>query len=645
MPRSKELTFRGLVLGALITLIFTAANIYLALKIGLTFASSIPAAVISMAVLRMLGGSSILENNMVQSQASAAGTLSCVFATFPALILLGYWSSFPWLLVAGISAAGGIAGVLFTIPLRHALVNGSSLVYPEGVAAAEILRAGESHEGSEGAARRLILLLRGAALSGGMALASGGLRIISDSAGCVLTAGQAVFRFSTGFSLALVGAGYLVGLAGGLAMLLGFVLAWGIAVPWLTAVMDNPGHLAPSAFAMSVWTGKVRFIGAGTIAVAALWTLGELALPVARGVRTALSRTLSGPADTDRDLPPWLIVTTGGLISAALFALFCLFLAPATSSVILAALTGTLFFLVFGFLTAAACGYMAGLVGSSSSPISGIGLIANVLISSLLLLFNSTGLLAPVFSADHYHLAIAFTIAILSAITAASAISNDNLQDLKTGQLVGASPWKQEAVLIIGCLTGAVIIPPVLNLLYQTYGFTGALPRPDMDPTRALSAPQPALMAMIANGIFNRSLDWTMLTIGAGLGGCLILANTLLRRKKMSLPPLAAGIGLYLPPQVSLTLAIGAGIGWLVHRRHRQGEAGPGTMIASGLIVGESLTGVLLAAVAAATGRDDTLSLQEYIPPLGAQIAGGIIFIAACIWFARNMNDKRKTKS
>ncbi|GEN64440.1 OPT family oligopeptide transporter [Acetobacter oeni] len=638
---SRELTVRGLIIGALITVVFTASNTYLGLKIGLTFASSIPAAVISMSVLRLLGGGTILENNMVQSQASAAGTLSTVFAVFPALILIGHWARFPYLETVGLTAAGGMAGVLFTIPLRRALVNESTLPYPEGVAAAEILRAG--HEQASDGARNdgLMTLLAGTVISAAFSFASGGLRVLSDGAAVVFSSGSSVFRLSTGFSLALLGAGYLVGIAGGMAMLFGYVLSWLIAVPWLTAITPNTDHLAPGAFATWVWLHKVRFIGAGAIALASVWTLGELAGPVIRGVKDALVSRV-GVSTDNRDLSPRTI----GLIGAALFVVVAVFLTafllPFTSHVLIPVLFGSVFMFVFGFLTAAACGYMAGLVGSSSSPISGIVLIATILVSSCLLGLEALGLLPDVFSANGHHLAIAFTIIILSAIVASAAISNDNLQDLKTGQLLGASPWKQETVLLVGCGIGALVIPPVLNLLYQAYGFTGALPRPDMDPARALAAPQPAIIAMVASGIFEHNLDWTLISIGFALGAGLIVLDRQMKRRGLSLPPLAVGIGLYLPPAVSTTLAVGAGIGWWLQRGmgKTESEAGPGTMIASGLIVGESLMGVALAAISGISGSDNALSVvRSGIAPWDT-ILGCLAFVGVCCWFVMRV---RKT--
>ncbi|MCP9318803.1 oligopeptide transporter, OPT family [Acetobacter persici] len=658
-PSVRELTVRGLILGALITIVFTASNVYLGLRIGLTFASSIPAAVISMAVLRALGRSTLLENNMVQSQASAAGTLSCVFATFPGLIMTGFWHSFPFWQTAGLSLAGGIAGVLFTIPLRRALVTESALPYPEGVAAAEILRAG----GETGNSKSLSALIGGSVVAGVFSFACSGLQILADTVSITGSVGAAVFRFSGGLSLALLGAGYLVGLAGGLAMLLGCVLAWGLGVPWLTAHMPNPEHLDAASFANAIWLHKVRFIGAGAIAISSLWTLVELMGPVLRGL-SSVFRNRSGALvpDADRDLSPRTMMVLLAVTVLLLGGLFAAFLAPMAHGIWPAVCAAVLFCVVFGFVMAAACGYMAGIVGSSSSPISGIIIIAAVLCALMILGLESLGLMPAEMMAEGQTLATGFTILLLSAITATVAISNDNLQDLKTGQLVGASPWKQEVALIAGCVVGAAVIPPVLNLLYQAYGFAGApMPRPGMDPAHALAAPQPALIAMIAKGIFTQSLDWSMLSIGFGLGAVLIGLDLLLRRRQLSLPPLGVAVGIYLPASVSVTLAVGAVLGWVLNRalKKRRATAAPaedahhqpdgtapehdasiGTMLASGFIVGESLIGVALAVLSGTLGKDNALSLAAFLPAGTPAILGLVAFCAVCFWFSRKVLHK-----
>ncbi|EHH68673.1 OPT family oligopeptide transporter [Gluconobacter morbifer] len=620
----RELTLRGIVLGALITVVFTAANVYLGLKIGLTFGSSIPATIISMAVLRLLGGGTTLENNMVQTQASAAGTLSCVFAAFPALIMVGYWHEFPYFVTFLLTMAGGMTGVVFTIPLRRALVSNSDLPYPEGTACAEILRASSP----EGDAESLRSLTAGSIVAAVMAFATSGLRLLSESFTTAVTWGTSAFQFSGSFSLALLGTGYLVGIGGGLAMLLGVALAWGVMIPVLGHFNPVPD---PVAAAPSLWVHKVRFIGAGTIAVAAIWTLIALAGPVTKGLKEALStHSRRTQEETDRDLAPrTLIILSLGLalLLSALFAQFLWPVIPHGHTLFVLVLLGLISCFGLGFLVASACGYMAGIVGSSSSPISGVGIIAIIAISVALWGLESCGLLAP----GERSVTIAFGLFILSAITASAAVSNDNLQDLKTGQLVKAAPWKQEIALLIGCLVGAIVIPWVLQILYQAYGFVGALPRPDMDPTHALAAPQPALMAAIATGILTHDLDWKMLEIGAALGIMLVLADLGLKRRRLSLPPLAVGMGIYLPADISITIAIGTGLGWAL----RGFPKTQGTMIASGFIVGESLVGVGLAALSGATGSTETLALP--VPHAVATFLGAAAFLAVMAWFGRRV--------
>ena len=635
---TRELTIRGLILGALITVVFTASNVYLGLKIGLTFASSIPATVISMAVLRALGGSSILENNLVQTQASAAGTLSCVFATIPGLVMIGFWSGFPFWQSFFITLFGGATGVLFTIPLRRALVTRSALPYPEGVACAEILRVA-SPEGNQQALKALI---RGGVLAAAVTFLSTGLRVIQEGWSLTLSLGPAIFRMQGAYSFALIGTGYLVGLAGGLAMLGGVVIGWGIAVPWLTVLLPHPAGVSPAAFATELWVHKVRFMGAGTIAVAACWTVGALLGPVLKGLREAFSSTHRDTLDdSDRDLPPLVMnALLAGLI-LGLGALFTLFLWPVTphDGLLLVMLAlGLAACLLIGFLVASACGYMAGIIGSSSSPISGISIISVVTLCMALLGLEALHLVPDALSAHEQHIAIAYIMFVLTALTGSAAISNDNLQDLKTGQLVGASPWKQEVVLLIGCVVGALVIPPVLNILYQAYGFAGALPRADMDPARALAAPQPALMVDIARGILLRNLDWSMILIGAGIGVALIVIDRLLKLRNLALPPLAVGMGIYLPADVSVTIAIGAVIARLfdtARQNESHGDDSTGTMLASGFIVGESLIGVVIAVLSGVTGHSALLALP--VSASVAQILGIVVFVSCMIWFARQL--------
>jgi len=642
----RELTLRGLVLGAVITVVFTAANVYLGLKVGLTFASSIPAAVISMAMLRLLGGGSILENNMVQTQASAAGTLSSVIFVLPALVMVGHWHGFPFWQSAGVCAAGGVMGVLFTIPLRRAMVVNSTLPYPEGVAAAEILRVGhgETAPGEPGAAD----IAAGGIVAALASFASTGLHVIGEGISQWFTIGHAAFRLSTGFSLALLGAGYLVGIQGGLAMLLGAILAWGVAVPILTTLHPAGAGVAIIPYATGLWAHQVRFMGAGMIAVAAIWSLIGLLGPTIAGVRDSLRASAAAASEegsprTERDMTPrWIaIVFAAALAAMALsFAVFLSDSLPAVAAGIWGLVVfGCAFSVIFGFMVAAACGYMAGLVGSSSSPISGIAIIATILTSLLLLLILSGGSMLATQAGQQA--AIALTLFTVSVVLATATVSNDNLQDLKTGYLVGATPWRQQTVLIVGCVVGAVVIPPVLDLLYHAYGFPGAMPDAHMDPAQSLAAPQATLMAAIARGIFGHALDWGSVLIGVVGGMALILADAALKRaRRAGLPVLAVGIGLYLPPTVGVTLALGAILGWLIDRRlaprpDADRARRRGVLLASGFIVGESLVGVAMAAIIGATGNQSALALVGDGFAGVAAWLGLAVFLAVAVWFAR----------
>ncbi|VVE51838.1 OPT family oligopeptide transporter [Pandoraea fibrosis] len=672
-----ELTVRGMILGALITVVFTASNVYLGLKVGLTFSSSIPAAVISMAVLRALRGGNILENNMVQTQASAAGTLSSIIFVLPGLLMIGHWQGFPFGLTLAICASGGILGVLFTIPLRRAMVVDSDLPYPEGVAAAEILRVGS--EGDDAAlsddktspakregtqeASGVREIAFGGVVSALFAFATAGLKVLGESITAWIPAGAAVFRLTTGFSLALIGAGYLIGIVSGLAILFGIVFSWGIAVPVLTSITPNTDGQTIAAFANGLWQHKVRFMGAGVIGVSAVWTLITLAKPMVDGVKTSFtalgqSRGKGGKGRafgrTEQDLSPYWVIGLTLVCVAVWVVTFGVFLAEAPLSfgaIATLVACSVIFAVVFGFLVAAACGYMAGLVGSSASPISGIGIVAVVLVSLLILsVSQASGLLD---TSEGSKLAIALALFTTSAVIAIATISNDNLQDLKTGWLVGATPWRQQVALLVGCVVGAAVIPPVLNLLYNAYGFTDALPRPGMDPSQALSAPQAILMTAIAKGIFTHKLDWSMLGIGALLGLALIAIDAMLAKRGgvARLPVIAVGIGIYLPPTIGSVLVIGAVLGWIAQRvlkaraRAQGKDYGPfaeaaerrGVLLASGLIVGESLVGVAMAMVVGFTGSDSPLAIVgSHFAPTAEWLAL-IVFAGICVVLVRRV--------
>lgn len=653
------MTVRGIILGALITVIFTASNVYLGLKVGVTFASSIPAAVISMAVLKFFKDSSILENNMVQTQASSAGTLSSVIFVLPGLLMMGYWQDFPFWQTMLICAAGGTLGVLFTIPLRRAMVVNSNLPYPEGVAAAEILKAGNNADGDSGVKD----IAYGGVLAGLVAFLTNGLRIMADGASAWIQTGKAAFQLPMGFSLALLGAGYLIGIVGGIAMLIGVILTWGVAVPYFTMSEDIAADASLIDSAMTVWKTKVRYIGVGTIGIAAIWTLLILMKPMIEGMVHSF-RMLKGGQEAsehriDIDLSPktmiYILIATVALIVISLHHFIAA--APISPELSILLVVVCTFLAVFiGFFVAAASGYMAGLVGSSSSPISGIGIISVIVISLVLVsIGNASGLFETV---DGQKFLTALTLFTASIVITTACISNDNLQDLKTGLLVEATPWRQQVALIIGCFVGALVIAPVLEILYHAYGFSGALPRPDMDPSQALSAPQATLMTAISQGIFTNKLEWTYILTGVGLGAVLITIDAFLKKvsnKVFSLPVIAVGIGIYLPPSINTPVIVGAFLAWIMARHiaklgNKEVSAKAerfGTLFSAGLIVGESLMGVILAfiiAVSVTTGGSEaplSLNLENW-DTIGEWL-GLIVFIVGIVIFASRVLRAKKS--
>ena len=661
----RELTLRGMILGALITVIFTASNVYLGLKVGLTFASSIPAAVISMAVLKFFKDSNILENNMVQTQASAAGTLSSIIFVLPGLLMAGYWSGFPFWQTALLCMAGGILGVIFTIPLRYAMVVKSELPYPEGVAAAEILKVGSHEEEGRQGGSGIKELAAGGALAGFMSFCSNGLRVIADSASYWFKSGTAIFQLPMGFSLALLGAGYLVGLTGGIAILLGISIAWGIAVPYFSSHIPQPADMEMAAFAMKLWKEKVRFIGAGTIGIAAVWTLLMLLKPVVEGLRMSFKSFGGGaPAAerTEQDLSPKTMIFWVLSMMLVLGVSFYHFIGDSyiTGGMAwLLVVVCTLLASIIGFLVAAACGYMAGLVGSSSSPISGVGIVSIVIISLVLLVVGeSGGLMAD--EANRKFL-LALTLFCGSAVICVASISNDNLQDLKTGYLLKATPWRQQIALIIGCIVGAFVISPVLELLYEAYGFTGAMPREGMDAAQALAAPQATLMTTIASGIFAHNLEWAYIFTGIAIGAVLIVVDLVLKKSsggKRALPVLAVGMGIYLPPSVTMPIVIGAVLAAVLKHiigkkaENREGRLKNaeriGTLFSAGLIVGESLVGVVMAFIIAFSvtngGSDAPLALGLENWETTASWLGLAFFITSMVFFAQRVLKAGRVK-
>jgi putative OPT family oligopeptide transporter len=610
----KELTIRGIILGALITVVFTAANVYLGLKIGLTFATSIPAAVISMAVLKAFKDSTIQENNIVQTIASAAGTLSAIIFVLPGLVMVGWWTGFPYWLSVAVIAIGGILGVMYSVPLRRALVTGTDLPYPEGIAAAEVLKVGAGVGGTEENRRGLVMIIWSSIVSAGYALLAA-LGVVASAASKAFRTGSGATQVSTSFSLALIGVGHLVGLAVGAAMFVGLLISWAYLVPHYTSLAGAiPAGTSLDDFIGDVFVHKVRFIGAGTIGIAAIWTLLRIIGPIIAGIRGALAANRERKAGrgealplTERDIP---IGTVTLVILLSMIPIGLLLHAFASTPPIADSPTATIlisivYILIAGVVIAAVCGYMAGLIGASNSPISGVGILSVLGVALILAaLFPNAG-------GDMSKSLVAFALFVTAIVFGVATISNNNLQDLKTGQLVEATPWRQQVALVLGVIFGSVVIPPILDVLNTAFTFQGA---PGAKAS-ALAAPQAQLISAIAQGVLGGNLDWNLIGYGAIIGVVVVIVDELLRKaKRGALPPLAVGMGIYLPMALTLLIPIGAVLGylyekWAARSTNPEFAQRMGVLLATGLIVGESLFGVIFAGVVAATNKDAPLAI------------------------------------
>jgi putative OPT family oligopeptide transporter len=645
----KELTVRGLIIGIIITLVFTAANVYFGLKAGLTFSTSIPAAVISMAILRGFRDATIQENNIVQTVASAAGTLSSIIFVLPGLIMIGWWTEFPFWISFWICALGGILGVMYSIPLRRALVTTSDLPYPEGVACAEVLKVGSSSSSKhasdiEHGRAGLLAVLWGSIVAAVFAVVVQ-TQVLAADVGQTFRIGRrgSVSGYDFFLSFALLGIGHLVGLSVGIAMLIGALIGWGWGVPHFSA-MSGDITTAAATLAQKTWSTKVRFIGAGAIGVSAIWTLLKLVKPVARGLAGAMAASRArkaGRADTlpitERDIPIGIV----GLVTLICMLPIAWLLGYFGNSSGLGAhlptliIGGVAYVVLMSFFVSAVCGYMAGLIGSSNSPLSGIGIL--VVIGAALLLVIGV---KPYVSPDANKALMAFALFTTAVIFNVAAIANNNLQDLKTGQLVDATPWKQQVALIFGVIAGSFVIPPVLDLVNHAYGFVGA-PGGEAR-AHPLPAPQAGLISSLAQGVIAADIDWSLIRIGGMIGVGIILLDEILARttRHMRVPPLAVGLGIYLPTQSTLMIVVGAVAGWLFDRRADR-TARPestkqlGVLLASGLIVGEGIIGVVISAIIVFSGKDAPLALVGPGFEIAGKFLGGLGFAAIAIGLYR----------
>ncbi len=591
-----EITIKAVILGIILSVVLAGANAYLGLFAGMTVSASIPAAVISMGILRLFRRSNILENNIVQTAASAGESLAAgVIFTIPSLILMNYWGEFgfnQYWTITGIAATGGLIGVLFTIPLRRALIIEEQLQFPEGIATAEVLASGE------GGATGLKYLVQ-AGLAGAFFKIAGESAMVlwSDIVTVTKRVGDSFASFQLNMSPALVSVGYIIGLNISLLVFSGGIIGRWIFLPLLApSYIDQIplADLANSADAVNwLHNNVIKYIGVGAMIVGGLWALISLRSSLGKGIKSSLEaydRMKSNDGATiertEMDTPiKWVGI-------ALLFSIIPIFAISLTvvHSVPLSAFMAVLM-LIAGFLFSAVAAYMAGLVGSSNNPISGVT-IATVLSSSLLLfiLYKNGVNVGP-----------AAAIFIGAVVCCAAAIGGDNLQDLKTGYIVGATPWKQQVMQAIGVISGSLVMMPVLWMLHKKYGIgTDAHLASDLQ-GHALEAPQASLMANIARGVFDQNLPWNLIMMGCLMAVVIIILDKYLERKGSTFrtPILAVAVGTYLPFHLSSPIFIGGLISYLTIGKmspHGKDDINQkGLLFASGLITGEALIGILLA--------------------------------------------------
>lgn len=646
-----EITLKVVLLSIFLALLLSATNTYLALKIGILTSASIPAAVLSMAILRFFSHSNILQNNLVQTAASAGEAVAGgIVYTVPALIILHYWTHFGYWENFFIGVTGGTLGVIFSVPLRHLLVNEPGLSFPEGKAIAAVLQA----EASQELGVREIFL--GGAVGALLEFAQTGLKVIASTFQSWFITGPTIIGFGSGFSTTLIAAGYLVGFNVGCSIFIGALTTWLIGVPmvtYFTHVALNQGVTAAAIVANL--QGELRYIGVGAMLTAGVWTLLTLFKSFATSLRLSLKVANPTPykslARTERDIPRPILAIALIILGLATYFLFNAILPLAALNLattfkipfLLACLS---YVLIIGFIFVVICSYFSGLVGVSASPGSAV-IIGGILISALLLRVFLTAL--PIIFSPHQLLDAAAIIIIMGAVvTGAACIANDNIQDLKVGHILGATPWKQQIMLVLGVIIAASMAPVVMNLLFNAYGIADVVPRVGMDPTKTLPAPPAAVMAALTQAVFNYQLPWRYLGIGAAIISGVVVFNPLLKKYNASVSVLAYAIGMYLPLDSSMPLFIGSMMAFIVQHgvasvdvQQRQRRLQFSTILACGIVAGSALMDVALTIPVAATQNPELFKIMPpYLNSLAVVLA--LLMVAALgRWFYKTATAKR----
>jgi len=661
-----EITVKAVILSLILVVVLAAANGYLGLKVGTTVSASIPAAVISMGILRLFRRSNILENNIVQTAASAGEALVGGIAfILPALVIIHYWNTFNYWETVVIAGIGGIFGVMFSVPLRRVLLAQKTLRFPEGTAIGQVLKASAS--GGTG----LKYLISGSLVGGIISFLQGGFQVISGSwESWYKTSNNVIFGIGTGFDPALIGAGYIIGINVAISMFVGVTIGWIIGIPVLSHIYSVAQSGDPASAAIDLWHSHVRYIGVGTMLLGGLWTLCTLMKPIIQGLHSSIvsvkAMRLAGAPPvprTERDISInyvfWAMLV---LLIPLAFLLYhfannsILQLGNSFKFSVIAA--GILVVVFIGFLFSAIGGYFAGLLGSTNSPGSSLTIATLVIVSLVILaLFGLHANFEP--NTAQKLAAAALAIIITSIVSAAVVVTNETIQDLKAGQIVGATPWKQQFMLILGTIVAAFTIPLILQLLFNAYGIGGVFPHPGMDPSQMLAAPQAGLMATLAAGVFAHQLPWAMLGIGAAIAVVCISIDTWLKTKGTRLPVLAVGVAIYLPLDASMPIVIGGIASYVIekvlsrrfpptsteNKAIAEQARQRGLILACGLVAGAALMGVILAIPFAIAQSTDVLKLMPDSFKSIADVLGIVVTFGLLLWIGQIVCKKPRVKA
>lgn len=651
-----EITVKAVILSIILTIVLAAANAFLGLKVGTTVSASIPAAVISLGILRLFRTNNVLESTMVQTAASVGEGLTAGLAfILPALLILGFWQNFNYLTSLCIGLLGGMLGILYTIPIRRALLNSPELRFPEGTAIGNVLKASVGQESAD-----LGMLVKGGIIGAVISLFQSGFQVLTDGVDYWWKINNSLFGFGLGFSPALIAAGYIVGINVGISLMVGVVIGWIIGVPVLTYVYGLPDLSDPLMAAQQIWGNHIRYIGVGTMLVGGLWTLIKLCGPVVSSLKASFAGMKSaGQSEggsvprTERDIPIKTVLWLLGLIIIPTFIFaYCSFhpeLIPVSGVTrVVIALVSVIYALVMGFIFSSISAYFAGLIGSTNSPGSGLTVSALLIFALIMLAVLSVdaNFLGEV--AGTQLAAAGYTVLIITILSACIVIANETIQDLKVGQILGATPWKQQVMLVLGVVVSALVVPLILKLLFNAYGMAGVFPHPGMDPKQMLPAPQAGLMAAMVKGAFGHNLPWSMIITGGVVAVICIFVDSILKPYKLRLPVLAVGLGIYIPMVATVPMFIGGLVQYLVYRKFKKVRLRAhnkkvldkkvalnkhkGLTLACGLVAGASLMGVVLAIPFSIAQSSDVWRLVgENFTPI-ANLLGGAVTFLLCAW-------------